>query len=50
MLLQNYGVKYVFVGPREMATYSEDGIKKFDVMGSIVFGDSQGVRIYRLSD
>ena len=50
MLLQNYGVKYVFVGPRETATYSEDGIKKFDVMGSIVFGDSQGVRIYRLSD
>ena len=50
MLLQNYGVKYVFVGPRETATYSEDGIDKFDDMGSIVFGDPQGVRIYILSD
>ena len=46
-LLDEYGVDYVVVGPRERAIYGEAGIPKFSTLGSSVFADG-GITVYRI--
>ena len=51
-VLQQYGVRYVYVGAYERAYYSTEGLAKFDLMVAqgllqVVY-DDQGVRIYEV--
>ena len=48
-LLQHYGVRYVYVGSRERASYGEEGMKKFDGFLRTAF-TAQDVTIYEMID
>ena len=43
-----YGVTYVYVGPRERASYGTDGLGKFEALGDAVFREGNVV-IYRVA-
>jgi uncharacterized membrane protein len=47
MLLQKYGVRYIYVGTTERASYPAEGIAKFDQIGTPVFQQGD-VTIYQV--
>ncbi|MFH1141083.1 MAG: hypothetical protein V1724_05335, partial [Chloroflexota bacterium] len=46
-ILRQYGVTYIFVGPRERAKYGTQGMEKFDALGDVAFQEGDVV-IYRV--
>jgi len=48
-LLQQYDVRYVYVGHRERASYGEAGLGKFDNFLRTAF-TAQGVIVYEMAD
>ena len=46
-ILREYGVTYIFIGPRERVSYGTKGLAKFADMGTIVFQEGDVV-IYRV--
>ena len=48
-LLDEYGIKYVVVGPREMASYGTAGLSKFTQLGDEAFSQDD-VTIYRVRE
>jgi len=48
-ILEEYGIKYIFVGELERANYSAPALRKFDDYCELVF-DQQQVKIYRVPD
>ena len=46
-LLDNYGVRYVVVGPLERTTYGDAGVAKWDTLGRRVY-DRDGTTVWEL--
>ncbi|MDC0035719.1 hypothetical protein OAJ44_05130, partial [Chloroflexi bacterium] len=47
-LLLNHKINFVYIGNRELNQYTPYQLSKFQYLGTLIFGNIDGVRIFRI--